>query len=115
MPLPGEPIFYKGVGSAFVASGLEGELRREKVKELCVIGMEGTRCITNNSRHASDLGFEVTVVADACASYGMVDYRDSELRIGAEETHHAAMGLLANDEARVVLTEELLRTLGDGK
>lgn len=94
---------------------LEEELRRNHVNEICLIGMEGTKCITNNARHASDLGFVVTVVVDACASYGMSDYRDETLQISAEETHHVAMALLANDEARVVLTEELLRTFNHEK
>jgi isochorismate hydrolase len=58
------------------------------------------------------LGFCVTVVADACASDGMQDYRDAKKTISAEETHHASMGMLANDEARVVMTGELLRLFG---
>jgi hypothetical protein len=42
----------------------------------------------------------------------MQDYRDAKKTISAEETHHASMGMLANDEARVVMTGELLRLFG---
>lgn len=33
-----------------------------------MIGMDGGQCINSTTRHGADLGYEMVVVADACAS-----------------------------------------------
>lgn len=80
-----------------------------KGADVVIVGMDGAQCVNDNTRAANDLGFKVTVVADACASFGMPDYRNSERFIGPEETHTAAMSMLANGFAKVLGTEEFLR------
>lgn len=50
-----------------------------------VIGMDGSQCVNNTVRQAADLGFQLLVVADACACYGMEDWRTGK-QLGAEET-----------------------------
>lgn len=119
-PLPGEVIRYKTTGSAFggdhdgvsLLEALE-KLQSptgEKVK-LVVIGMDGAQCVNSTTRSAADLGFDVTVVADACASFGMPGWKKGGKSWGPEETHDVAMSILAGGYARVVTTEELLSSL----
>jgi nicotinamidase-related amidase len=107
-PVAGEPVFTKNTGTSFAAFE---QLKRDEVREVCMIGMDGGQCINNNTRHAADLGFEVIVVADACASYAMEDYREGKEKrvITAEETHDVSMMMLSNGYAKVMGTDELLR------
>jgi len=76
--------------------------------------MDGAQCVNSTTRSAADLGFDVTVVADACATFGTPDWKKGEANgkgWGPEETHDLAMAILAGGYARVVTTEELLRSL----
>lgn len=110
-PLPSERVFVKKVGSPFVATKLSNVMNElgEKNK-IVVVGMDGGQCINNTTRHAVDLGYSVVVVGDACASYAMNDWKTGK-NFGAEETHNAAMSILAGD-AKVTTTKELLGVLG---
>ena len=112
-PSGDELILRKSTGSAFVSTPLEEELKRRGGKELVVIGMDSSQCVSDNTRNAVDLGFSNWVVADACAGYGFSDYRDPKKRVSAEEVHHAAMGMLENGYAKVLFTEELLKMFAE--
>jgi nicotinamidase-related amidase len=119
-PLPGEVIRYKTTGSAFGSdnNGVSLLEALEKLQnptgekvELVIIGMDGAQCVNSTTRSAADLGFDVTVVADASASFGMPGWKKEGKSWGPEETHDAAMSILAGGYARVVTTEELLSSL----
>lgn len=102
-PLDDEKVFIKHVGSPFIATGLLDEVKRlDGKRKVVVVGMDGAQCINNTTRNGADLGLEMVVCADACASYGMRSY-DTEVLIGAEETHNAAMSML-KEYANVVAT-----------
>jgi nicotinamidase-related amidase len=119
-PFPDEPVRFKTTGSAF-ASDHEGQSLAEvlgKLKgasgenvRLVIIGMDGAQCVNSTTRSAADLGFDVTVVADACASFGMPGWQKGGKEWGPVETHDMAMSVLAAGYARVATTEELLRGL----
>jgi nicotinamidase-related amidase len=122
-PLPGEIVRHKTTSSAFSSKhdgvtlletlgGLQN-LSGEKLK-VVIIGMDGAQCVNSTTRSANDLGFDVTVVADACASFGTQDWKKGEAKgkgWGPEETHNLAMAILAMGYARVVTAGELLRSL----
>ncbi|TVY82842.1 putative isochorismatase family protein [Lachnellula suecica] len=90
-PQGDEPIIIKTVGSAFVAPDLGVELEKlGKKRKVVVIGMDGSQCINSTARHGSDLGYDLIVVEDASASFGMGGGFD------AAKTHEAAMKMLAS-------------------
>ncbi|KAK4941663.1 hypothetical protein LTR10_018402 [Elasticomyces elasticus] len=109
-PLDGESVLVKHVGSAFTDPSLKLEERLRELggQEVVVIGMDGAQCINDNARGASERGFKVTVIADACASYGMRHFMAYGRTYNPEETHDAAMSMLANGFANVICTEEFL-------
>lgn len=110
-PLASEKVFIKHVGSAFVATGLLDEIRKIGGKrKAVVIGMDGAQCINNTTRHGADLGLAMVVVGDACASYGVKEWKTAN-SIGAEETHAAAMSMLSA-YGEVVTTKKLVASLG---
>ena len=77
------------------------------MKNLTIIGSISHVCIDAATRAASDFGYNVTVVEDACAS------RDLEFKgnkIPAEEVHAAYMSALGFAYATVVETDTYLST-----
>lgn len=68
-PAPGEPVLDKGCVGPFVGTPLETALRAEGVSHLVLGGVATNLVVESAARHASDLGFQVTVVEDMCASF----------------------------------------------
>jgi nicotinamidase-related amidase len=106
-PLPSEPLFIKKASSAFVGTEVAKAIQELGDKrKIVVIGMDGGQCINSTTRHGTDLGYDMVVVGDACASYPMEDWRTGK-QAGAEETHDAAMGLLTG-YTKIVAAKDLL-------
>lgn len=93
-PLPGEHVVTHTRTNAFFGSPLEEVLRCLDTRRLIVAGVSTNSVVEATVRHASDAGYEVTVVADACSA-------------ADEELHRAS---LRNMEliAEVTTTERLL-------
>jgi nicotinamidase-related amidase len=104
-PLPGETLITKDAPNAFLRTALEGVLRESGAGGLVVCGMMTSMCVDATVRAAADLGFEVTLVHDACAapalSFGGVD-------VPAPAVHAAFVGALASAYATVVDAAGLL-------
>lgn len=62
-------------------------------------------CIDTTVRAASDLGFQVTLIEDACATRAL-SYHDMELT--AEQVHYSFIAALNGSFAQVVSTEDFL-------
>src|SRR3954468_20688754 len=67
-PLEGEQVIQKAHPNSFLETPLEKRLRAADVDHVVVCGMMTSMCVDATARAASDLGFGVTVVADACAT-----------------------------------------------
>ncbi len=67
-PLDSETIIVKHFPNAFRETALLDSLKNIEVSELVIVGMMSHMCIDTTVRAASDLGFSVTVYADACAA-----------------------------------------------
>ena len=114
-PQGDEPVLLKSTGSAFVNEDLKLAERLEqaggKRPKVVIIGMDGAQCVNDNARAGCDRGYDMYVVADACSTFGMPHYLPGREAISAEDTHTAAMSILANGFATVVTTDELLKQL----
>jgi nicotinamidase-related amidase len=67
-PLPGELVVEKTSSGAFNSGGLEAALRNLGVERIVICGVDTRFCVETTVRDASDRGFEVVLVGDACAS-----------------------------------------------
>jgi len=104
-PKSGEKIFYKDEVSAFNGTDLLTYLREQKVQRLVIMGMQTHMCVEAAVRAAYDLGFECTLVGDACATRNL-KYKDRE--VSAEDVHAATLSTLDRNYATVVDTETFL-------
>ncbi len=107
-PLPGEPVIGKREANAFRDTDLLATLRRLGTTRLVIAGMQTQMCVEAATRAAADLGFQVTVVHDACASRPLAF---GGVEVPAAQVHAAALAAMASAYAKVVSTEELLASL----
>jgi nicotinamidase-related amidase len=104
-PADGETVLQKTEPNAFLGTGLEPALHDLGADELVVVGMMSSMCVDSSVRAASDLGFRVTVVHDACAA---PDLEFGGRTVPGDVVHAAFMAALGDSFARLVSTAEFL-------
>lgn len=104
-PLSSETQFLKTVNSAFIGTGLEHHLRDQDIASLVVAGLTTDHCVSTSVRMAGNLGFDVTLVSDATATFGREGY-DGEPYAG-EDIHRFHLMSLAGEFCRICSSEEL--------
>lgn len=67
-PLPGELTVTHHRNNPFHGSPLDDAIRRFGARRLIIAGISTTYVVESAVRHASDLGYDVVVAADACSS-----------------------------------------------
>jgi nicotinamidase-related amidase len=66
-PEPGEPVLGKKSLSAFATTNLDEMLRQAGIGQLILAGVATSGTVLSTTRWAVDIGYRVTVCADACA------------------------------------------------
>ncbi len=103
----GEPIVYKHEPNSFLNTNLLELLKSWEVERVVITGMMTHMCVDATARAASDLGFQVIVAADACASR---DLKFDETTIPADLVHKSFLAALKS-YGRVMKTEEIIALL----
>lgn len=89
--------------SGFANTDLDLLLKRHGIHQIIVIGLIAHTCVEATVRFAAELGYEVTVVKDATASY-------------SNEHMHAALDInLPNYASAIVTTKETVDLLSGAK
>lgn len=68
-PIPGEPVINKGGVNAFIGTQLSQLLNRLRPTELVLCGVATNHVVESTARFATDSGFPVVILEDACASF----------------------------------------------
>ena len=105
-PLENEVEFVKNVNSCFIGTDFEDWLRNQGHQKLVLLGLTTNHCVSTTARMAGNLGFEVTLVGDACATFPRTAH-DGE-RFDADVVHRTALASLHEEFCNVVNTRELL-------
>jgi len=103
----GEPIVYKHEPNAFLNTNLLELLRGWEIERLIITGMMTHMCVDATARAASDLGFQVILAEDACATR---DLKYSDTTIPAEHVHKAFLAALKS-YGKVMKSEEIIALL----
>jgi nicotinamidase-related amidase len=99
-PQPGDIMALEHwCSSGFANTDLDLQLKRHGIHQLIVIGLLAHTCVEATVRFAAELGYEVTVVRDATASY-------------SDEEMHAALYInIPNYAGAIVTTNEIVASL----
>ncbi len=73
-----DATFQKRSHSALVGSGLDVWLVQHGIRQLIISGIRTEQCCETTTRHASDMGYEVTYVSEATLTFPMTDRRGRE-------------------------------------
>lgn len=109
-PIAGEPVLTKNVNSAFIGTDLERRLRASGISDLVVAGLTTQHCVSTTVRMAANLGFNVTLVADATAANSGSDHDGNEF--DAETMHRTTLASLNGEFAAVKNSAEVIAELG---
>lgn len=101
-PQPGETVVVKRLPNSFAGTTLDEELKRLGREELIVVGFMTHMCVSATVRSALDHGYRCTVVAAACASRDLPDWRGGV--VPAAEVHRVELAALGDRFAAVVPT-----------
>lgn len=102
-PLADEVVIQKHHPNCFRDSSLHTWLQQQNVDHLVICGMMTHMAVDATVRVAYDLGFKVTVIADACATRTLT-FRD--IAIPGSQVHAATLATLNYLFATVQTTEE---------
>jgi nicotinamidase-related amidase len=101
-PRADEPVVVKTSINAFTTTNLQQQLMRSGVREVAICGIRTEQCCETTARVASDLGFEVTFVADATSTSGIDG-------LSADEIIDRTVRVLAAREfATIATTDEVV-------
>jgi len=103
-PASGETVVEKNFPNSFRNTPLEEILKGSGVKNLVMAGMMTHMCVDASVRQAADLGYKVTLLADACATRAQSFGGE---RIPARQVHAAFLAALNGFYAKVVNAHEL--------
>jgi nicotinamidase-related amidase len=104
-PQADEARVLKHRPNSFQNTGLEAMLRDAGVSSVAICGAMSQMCIDSTARAARDLGFDVTVVEDAC---GAKETSFGNVTVPAEQVHATIMGALSGTYATVTDTDAYL-------
>ena len=107
-PIAGEKVIVKNYPNSFRETNLEQELQSLGIQRVVITGMMTLMCIDATSRAASDLGFEVIVLSDACAARAL---EFDGVKVSATQVHAAFLAALQMFYADVKSTDAFIETL----
>ena len=107
-PLPGEPVVVKHWPNAFRETNLEALLKARNAKTLVIAGMQTHMCVEAATRHGADLGYDVVLVGDACATR---DLKFGDATVPAASVHAAVLAAMNGTYARVAAAAEVMAAL----
>lgn len=102
-PKDGEAIFQKQVNSAFIGTDLEPYLREQGIDQLVIVGLTLPHCVSTTTRMAANLGFAMTLISDATASFSLPSLDGESL---APELIHQINLVSLKDEFAQILTSQ---------
>ena len=106
-PLDNETVLEKSTPCAFTNTVLEKIMADMGIRSLIVVGVITNNSVEATARTGGNLGYDITVVHDACFTFAMKDYFGKERT--AEDVHAMSLANIDGEYARVVDSSYLLK------
>jgi nicotinamidase-related amidase len=107
--LPEEKQFRKSFNSAFIGTDLEKYLQEHDISSLVIVGLTTDHCVSTSTRMAANLGFNVTLISDATATFDREGYDGAPY--SADDIHKINLVSLNGEFCIVRSTEEVLKEI----
>jgi nicotinamidase-related amidase len=107
-PAAGETVIVKHYANSFRDTALTELLKKLGAKTLVVTGMQTHMCVEAAVRHGADLGYDVVLVDDACATR---DLQYGKMVVPAQSVHAAVLAAMNGTYAKVVTAADVLAVL----
>jgi nicotinamidase-related amidase len=104
-PVKGEDVITKNFPNAFKDTDLFNLLKKTDVQEVVICGMMTHMCIDATTRAAKDLGFNCTLIGDACATKTL---EINGQAVSSKNVHNSFLAGLAAYYSDVVGSDEYL-------
>ena len=108
-PLKHEAVITKLENSAFIGTELEARLREMSARSVVVVGLTTDHCVSTTTRMGANLGFNMTVVSDATATFEREDHVGK--RYTAQEIHDVQLASLYREFADILTTQQVLHAI----
>lgn len=103
-PIDGEKVISKKEVSCFNGTDMNDYLQANNINEVVLVGMQTHMCLEGGTRAAYDLGYNCTVIHDACATRNL---KFGETIVKAADVHASTLSTLKS-YSKVVSLEEYL-------
>ena len=103
-----EPIVHKQFPNSFRETDLLAQLQNWQIERVLICGMMTHMCVDATVRAAADLGFQVIVVEDACATRALTH---AETHVPAEHVQAAFLSAFKS-YGSLMTTDEVISRLG---
>lgn len=104
-PETDEPVVTKNYPNAFRGTTLTAKLQEQDVSNLMIVGAMTNNCVAATTRAATDFGYQVIVVHDACAAANLTFQTTT---VPSEMVHATFMAALGMQGAQVVAASEVV-------
>lgn len=104
-PQDGEDLIVKAAVNSFKGTALDNLLIEKGIKNLVITGAMSQMCVDAITRHASDAGYNCTIIHDACAAPDLLWGGEDIL---APKIHATIMSALEFAYGRVIDTQSYL-------
>ncbi len=101
----GEPLVIKHFPNAFRETNLLQLLKDQGTERVLITGMMTHMCVDATARAAADLGFQVIVAEDACATK---DLKYGGTTIPADQVHKEFLAALKASYGEVITSEQVI-------
>lgn len=105
-PVEAEAVYGKSVNSAFIGTTLAHDLESQGIGQLAICGVSTDHCVSTSTRMAANLGFDITLIGDACFTFDRKKPDGSF--IPAQIVHDVNLASLHDEFAHVVTTEDFV-------
>ena len=105
MPTGKEKVIVKHFPNSFLETELLSFLKKNGITHLVICGMMTHMCVDATTRAAKDLGFNCTLIGDACATKNLEIYSE---KVNANDVQNAFLAALNSTYARVCTSKEFI-------